>query len=76
MDTHAPALSLGLLSVGALIASPARAECPELPWRDGVQVAIGFDQSPTAAASIDLDGDGTVGARDLSAILSAWGACP
>jgi hypothetical protein len=41
-----------------------------------VQVAIGFDQSPTAAASIDLDGDGTVGARDLSAILSAWGACP
>jgi len=58
MDTHARALSLGLLSVGAMITSPARADCPELRWRDGLQIAIGFDQAPTAAASIDHDGDG------------------
>jgi hypothetical protein len=76
MKTTVGALSLGILSVGTLIASPARAEGPELRWRDGLQFAIGFDQSPTAAASIDLDGDGTVGARDLSALLSAWGGCP
>jgi hypothetical protein len=30
----------------------------------------------TAACAADLDGDGTVGARDLSAILAAWGGCP
>jgi hypothetical protein len=41
-----------------MITSPARADCPELRWRDGLQIAIGFDQAPTAAASIDHDGDG------------------
>jgi hypothetical protein len=43
-----------LASVPALL----QADCTELRWRDGLQVAHGFDSPPTAAASIDHDGDG------------------
>jgi hypothetical protein len=42
---------------------------------DLVQALAGWGPC-TAACAADLDGDGTVGARDLSAILSAWGGCP
>jgi hypothetical protein len=49
--------SLGLSAI-ALIAAPLHADCTELKWRDGLQIALGFDAVPAAAASIDHDGDG------------------
>jgi hypothetical protein len=49
--------SLGLSAI-ALIAASLHADCTELKWRDGLQIALGFDAPPAAAASIDHDGDG------------------
>jgi hypothetical protein len=44
---------LGLSAI-ALIAAPLHADCTELKWRDGLQIALGFDAPPINSPLGDL----------------------
>ena len=46
---------------------------PSLPLFNHLAVLLGSWDGTGAG---DLNGDGVVGAPDLAAMLSAWGACP
>ena len=45
--------------------------CPASP----LLILAGIVWGSTASAA-DLNGDGSVGAADITVLLSAWGACP